>query len=90
MVLCLFLQYFEFSHPICAVYLWLAVRKPCVNLQDIREIKPEELTYDFPVEPIITSSQFELYKGTYNKFTVAIKRYTCPLNTSPRYVVIKQ
>lgn len=60
-----------------------SMRKPCVNLQDIREIKPEELTYDIPVKPIITSSQFELYKGTYNKFTVAIKRYTCPLSTSP-------
>ncbi|XP_057186034.1 mixed lineage kinase domain-like protein [Triplophysa rosa] len=60
-----------------------SMRKPCVNMQDIREIKSEELTYDIPVKPIITSSQFELYKGTYNKFTVAIKRYTCLLNTSP-------
>lgn len=77
------------SHPSDAVYLWLAVRKPCVNLQDIREIKSEELTYDFPTKPIITSSQFELYKGTYNKFTVAIKRYTSLMNTSPRYVVKK-
>ncbi|XP_051975891.1 mixed lineage kinase domain-like protein [Xyrauchen texanus] len=58
--------------------------KPSVYLQDIREIKPEELTYDFPVKPIMTSSHSELYKGTYNKFTVAIKRYTCLLRTHPR------
>ncbi|XP_051545525.1 mixed lineage kinase domain-like protein isoform X1 [Myxocyprinus asiaticus] len=53
--------------------------KPSVYLQDIREIKPEELTYDFPIMPIMKSSHYELYKGTYNKFTVAIKRYTCLL-----------
>lgn len=61
----------------------LAVKKPCLHLQDIREIKPEELTYSFPAKPLLKCSHSELYKGMYNKFTVAIKRYSCPLNTNP-------
>ncbi|CAM4735230.1 unnamed protein product [Leuciscus chuanchicus] len=58
-------------------------KKPCLHLQDIREIKPEELTYSFPAKPLLKCSHSELYKGMYNKFTVAIKRYSCPLNTIP-------
>ncbi|KAK2867516.1 hypothetical protein Q8A67_025633 [Cirrhinus molitorella] len=59
------------------------LKKPQLHLQDVREIKPEELSYSFPKTPIMKSSHFELYKGMYNKFTVAIKRYSCPLCTSP-------
>uniref|UniRef100_A0A671K6F5 Protein kinase domain-containing protein n=1 Tax=Sinocyclocheilus anshuiensis TaxID=1608454 RepID=A0A671K6F5_9TELE len=54
------------------------LKKPHLHLQDIREIKPEELTYSFPIKPFMKCSHSELYKGTYNKFTVAIKRYSCP------------
>ncbi|KTG31284.1 hypothetical protein cypCar_00047070 [Cyprinus carpio] len=60
-----------------------SLKKPRLHLQDIREIKPEELTYSFPVKPFMKCSHSEIYKGTYNKFTVAIKRYLCPLSTSP-------
>lgn len=63
---------------------WLPVKKPQLHLQDIREIKPEELTYSFPKKTLMKCSHSELYKGTYNKFTVAIKRYSCPTCTSPR------
>ncbi|XP_043084145.1 mixed lineage kinase domain-like protein [Puntigrus tetrazona] len=60
-----------------------SLKKPVLHLQDIREIKPEELTYSVPYEPLMKNKHSELYKGTYNKFTVAIKRYSCPLCTSP-------
>ncbi|KAF4095360.1 mixed lineage kinase domain-like protein isoform X2 [Onychostoma macrolepis] len=60
-----------------------SLKRPCLHLQDIREIKPEELTYSVPVKPLMKNSHSELYKGTYNKFTVAIKRFSCPLCTSP-------
>ncbi|XP_016103042.1 mixed lineage kinase domain-like protein isoform X1 [Sinocyclocheilus grahami] len=60
-----------------------SLKKPHLHLQDIREIKPEELTYSVPTQPLMKNSHSELYKGTYNKFTVAIKRYSCPLCTCP-------
>ncbi|XP_052399548.1 mixed lineage kinase domain-like protein [Carassius gibelio] len=60
-----------------------SMKKPRLHLQDIREIKPEELTYSFPGKAFMKCSHSEIYKGTYNKFTVAIKRYLCPLSTSP-------
>ncbi|XP_073688356.1 mixed lineage kinase domain-like protein [Garra rufa] len=61
-----------------------SLKKPQLHLTDIREIKPEELSYSFPIKPLMKCSHSELYKGTYNKFTVAIKRYSCQLCTSPR------
>uniref|UniRef100_A0A8C1YC21 Protein kinase domain-containing protein n=1 Tax=Cyprinus carpio TaxID=7962 RepID=A0A8C1YC21_CYPCA len=71
------------THALVFLCLWLAVKKPRPHLQDIREIKLEELTYSLPTKPLIKCSHSELYKGTYNKFTVAIKRYAYPLCTSP-------
>ncbi|XP_015223778.1 mixed lineage kinase domain-like protein isoform X2 [Lepisosteus oculatus] len=59
-----------------------SLMRPSLHLQDIREIRVDELTYDS--KPILTTGNSELYKGEYNKFTVAIKRYTYPLNTSPQ------
>uniref|UniRef100_A0A8C8IYR4 Protein kinase domain-containing protein n=1 Tax=Oncorhynchus tshawytscha TaxID=74940 RepID=A0A8C8IYR4_ONCTS len=50
--------------------------------QDIREIKPEELIYDVPKEPFIKNDNSEIFKGEYNKFTVAIKRYAYSSGTS--------
>ncbi|KAM9470111.1 mixed lineage kinase domain-like protein [Clarias gariepinus] len=63
-----------------------SLRRPSLHLQDIREIRPEELTYDLPIEPIMKCENSELFKGEYNKFTVAIKRYAYPVNTSPQQV----
>ncbi|KAJ3580698.1 hypothetical protein NHX12_034253 [Muraenolepis orangiensis] len=48
---------------------------------DIREISEEELTYD--PAPFMTTPTSEVYKGEYNKFTVAIKRFTSPVTTCP-------
>ncbi|KAJ7998023.1 hypothetical protein DPEC_G00218240 [Dallia pectoralis] len=58
------------------------LQKPSILIQDIREIKPEELTYDVPKEVMFKNDFSELYKGEYNKFTVAIKRYTQPMSTN--------
>ncbi|KAI4891344.1 hypothetical protein NFI96_015732 [Prochilodus magdalenae] len=63
-----------------------SLKRPCIHQQDIREIRPDELTYDLPIEPIMKTSSSELFKGEYNKFTVAIKRYTYPEGTSPSQV----
>lgn len=63
-------------------YVCLTVRRPSLYLQDIREIKSNELTYDIPIEPIMKTENSELFKGEYNKFTVAIKKYTYPVSTS--------
>ncbi|XP_059392894.1 mixed lineage kinase domain-like protein [Carassius carassius] len=60
-----------------------SLKKTRLHLPDIREIKPEELTYSIPIKPLMKCSHSELYKGMYNKFTVAIKRYSCPLCTNP-------
>lgn len=51
-------------------------------------IKPEELRYEHPKKAFMKTSNSEVYKGEYRGFTVAIKRYTGPLNTSPRSVLI--
>ncbi|KAK3536067.1 hypothetical protein QTP70_026468, partial [Hemibagrus guttatus] len=63
-----------------------SLRRPSLHLQDIREIRPEELTYDIPIEPIMKTDNSELYKGEYNKFSVAIKKYAYPGSTSPKQV----
>uniref|UniRef100_A0A673X6Q0 Mixed lineage kinase domain like pseudokinase n=1 Tax=Salmo trutta TaxID=8032 RepID=A0A673X6Q0_SALTR len=58
------------------------LKKPRILDQDIREIKPEELIYDVPKEPFIKNDNSEIFKGEYNKFTVAIKRYAYSRSTS--------
>lgn len=67
----------------------LTVMKPSIFHEDIREIKPEELIYDVPKEPFIKNDNFEIFKGEYNKFTVAIKRYAYSRGTSLRYIAYK-
>ncbi|XP_056138220.1 mixed lineage kinase domain-like protein [Lampris incognitus] len=62
------------------------INKPRIIPQDIREIKPDELTYELPKRPFMTTPISEVYRGEYNKFTVAIKRYTYPITTSPNEV----
>lgn len=65
------------------VFSYGAVRKSSLQQMDIREIKPDKLTYSIPKIPIVQSKTSELFKGEYNKFTVAIKRFTC--QSSPEY-----
>uniref|UniRef100_A0A3B1KKE6 Mixed lineage kinase domain like pseudokinase n=2 Tax=Astyanax mexicanus TaxID=7994 RepID=A0A3B1KKE6_ASTMX len=63
-----------------------SLRRPSIHLQAIREIRPEEITYDHPKEPIMKCCNSELYKGEYNKFIVVVKRYTYPVSISPSQV----
>ncbi|XP_018618691.1 mixed lineage kinase domain-like protein [Scleropages formosus] len=63
-----------------------SLKRPSIHQMDIREIKPEELTYDVPKMPFMKTATSEMYKGEYNKFTVAIKRFTCPMSHSPEQV----
>ncbi|CAL8292059.1 unnamed protein product [Boreogadus saida] len=60
------------------------INKPRMVNQDIRVIAADELTYD--TEPFMTSPTSEVYRGEYNKFTVAIKRFTTTTSTSPHDV----
>ncbi|XP_030282794.1 mixed lineage kinase domain-like protein [Sparus aurata] len=57
------------------------MNNPRVTDEGIKEINPEELKYELPKEPFMTTSTSEVYRGEYNGFQVAIKRYT-DLNTS--------
>lgn len=57
------------------------MNKPKVTDEGIKMIKPEELKYELPKEPFMTTSTSEVYRGEYHGFPVAIKRYT-DLNTS--------
>ncbi|XP_008300991.1 mixed lineage kinase domain-like protein [Stegastes partitus] len=59
------------------------VKRPRVTSVDIRMIKPDELKYEHPKKPFMTTATSEVYKGEYNGFAVAIKRYMDPMNTSP-------
>ncbi|XP_023701338.1 mixed lineage kinase domain-like protein isoform X2 [Paramormyrops kingsleyae] len=54
-----------------------SLRKSSIQQKDIREIEPDKLSYSIPMIPIVKSTTSELFKGEYNKFTVAIKRFTC-------------
>ncbi|XP_073328416.1 mixed lineage kinase domain-like protein [Pagrus major] len=60
--------------------------KPSVTDEVIREIKPNELKYEHPKEPFMTTSTSEVYRGEYHGFQVAIKRYTDLVNASLREV----
>ncbi|XP_041077011.1 mixed lineage kinase domain-like protein [Polyodon spathula] len=57
-----------------------SMKKRSPTLPDIREIKIEELKYNS--EPFMKTNNSEVYKGEYNKFTVAIKRFTYQMSTS--------
>ncbi|XP_041650846.1 mixed lineage kinase domain-like protein isoform X2 [Cheilinus undulatus] len=62
------------------------LNKPSATDEAIRMIKPEEIKYEYPKKPFMTTATSEVYKGQYHGFKVAIKRYTDPVNTSPREV----
>lgn len=64
-----------------------AVDKPSITDEVIRMIKPDELLYEHPKEPFMTTSNSEVYRGVYRGFSVAIKRFTKPVNTKPRSVL---
>ncbi|KAM6937178.1 mixed lineage kinase domain-like protein [Xenentodon cancila] len=61
------------------------LNKPNIITENVRKIKPEELKYipDFPRKPFMTTPTSEVYKGQYRGYTVAIKRFINPSNTSP-------
>lgn len=58
------------------------LNKPQIIHQEIREIKAGELRFDEPKKPFMKSAYSEVFKGVYKEFTVAIKRYTCQINTN--------
>ncbi|XP_020787832.1 mixed lineage kinase domain-like protein [Boleophthalmus pectinirostris] len=58
------------------------LNKPSATNEVIRMIKPEELKYDFPQQPFMVTPTSEVYKGEYNGFTVAIKRFIDQADTS--------
>nr|XP_046251025.1 mixed lineage kinase domain-like protein [Scatophagus argus] len=61
--------------------------KPSITDEVIRMIKPDEIKYlDDPKVPFMTTGTSEVYRGEYHGFQVAVKRYTEPVNTSPREV----
>ncbi|XP_062316959.1 mixed lineage kinase domain-like protein isoform X2 [Osmerus eperlanus] len=62
-----------------------SLKKPCVS-PNIREIKPEEIRYDHPKEPFMTSACSQVFKAEYNKFTVAVKRYSNPMCNTPSQI----
>ncbi|XP_037622273.1 mixed lineage kinase domain-like protein isoform X2 [Sebastes umbrosus] len=59
------------------------LNKPSATDEAIRMIKPQELKYECPKKPFMTTSSSEVYKGEYRRFPVAIKRFIDPVNTSP-------
>ncbi|XP_031420999.1 mixed lineage kinase domain-like protein isoform X2 [Clupea harengus] len=63
-----------------------SLRTPSIHLQDIREIRMEELVFNVPKKPFMTTPTSEVFKGEFSKFTVAIKRYTYPISTSASQV----
>ncbi|XP_026028224.1 mixed lineage kinase domain-like protein [Astatotilapia calliptera] len=62
------------------------LNKPSFSSVAVRQIKPDELKYQHPKKPFKTTASCELYKGEYQGFPVAIKRYLDPMNTSARDV----
>ncbi|CAJ1055910.1 mixed lineage kinase domain-like protein isoform X2 [Xyrichtys novacula] len=62
------------------------LNKPSATDVAIRMIKPDELKYQYPKEPFMTTPTSEVYKGEYHGFKVAIKRYTEPVSPTPREV----
>uniref|UniRef100_A0A8C4RYV8 Protein kinase domain-containing protein n=1 Tax=Erpetoichthys calabaricus TaxID=27687 RepID=A0A8C4RYV8_ERPCA len=55
------------------------MKKPSSQEMNIREILWEELTLD--AKPFMTTESSVVYKGEFNKFTVAVKRYICNTST---------
>lgn len=66
--------------------LKVMMNKPSATKEVIRMINPEELKYNFPQKPFMTTSTSEVYKGEYRGFTVAIKRFIDPFDTSLRKI----
>ncbi|KAM9854558.1 mixed lineage kinase domain-like protein isoform 1-T2 [Aulostomus maculatus] len=60
--------------------------KPSATNEVIRMIKPDELKYEYPKNPFMTTKTSEVYRGEYRGFMVAIKRYIDPKNSSLREV----
>ncbi|KAM3610014.1 uncharacterized protein V6R79_023878 [Siganus canaliculatus] len=60
--------------------------KPSITDETIRMIRPDEIQYEHPKEPFMTTATSEVYRGQYRGFQVAIKRYIDPVDTCAREV----
>lgn len=67
-----------------AVTCTYTVTKPPGKEEVIRMITADELKFQDPKVPFMTTTNAELYKGEFCGFQVAIKRYAKPEQTSPR------
>ncbi|XP_008303596.1 mixed lineage kinase domain-like protein [Stegastes partitus] len=77
----------QFEHVKVNVEKVVAIlKRPKVTSVDIRMIKLDELKYEHPKKPFMTTATSEVYRGEYHGFAVAIKRYINPVNTSPKEV----
>lgn len=54
---------------------------PPVKDEVTRLIRADELKFQEPKEPFMTTSTAEVYRGEYHGFQVAIKRYISPVST---------
>lgn len=59
------------------------MKKPSGEVQVARVIRAEELQFQQPREPFMSSSTAQVYRGEYRGFQVAIKRYAQQEHTSP-------
>ncbi|GLD54423.1 mixed lineage kinase domain-like protein [Lates japonicus] len=62
------------------------LNKPRVTDEVIRMIKPDEVKYEHPKEPFMTTPTSVVYRGQYHGFAVVIKRYRDQMNASPREI----
>lgn len=77
----------EFEHlRISVEKALMSMNKPNITDEVIRMIRPDELKYEHPKEPFMTTATSEVYKGEYRGFQVVIKRYTDLINASSREV----
>lgn len=60
------------------------MKKPPGEVEVARMIRAEELRFQQPKQPFMSTSTAQVYRGEYHGFQVAIKRYMEQVDTSPR------
>lgn len=60
------------------------MKKPPGEVEAARMIRSEELRFQQPKQPFMSTSTAQVYRGEYHGFQVAIKRYMEQVDTSPR------
>lgn len=60
------------------------MKKPPGEVEVTRMIRAEELKFQQPKQPFMSSSTAQVYRGEYHGFQVAIKRYADQAHASPR------